>query len=96
MIKNEHAAAYLKALGHPLRIGIVQELLKGSKKVGELECLLNVSQSNISQHFLLLRMNGIIDFRRKGTAKLYFLKEPERIRCIMDALEVQNQEKCDQ
>jgi DNA-binding transcriptional ArsR family regulator len=35
MEKNEVSASIFKALGHPLRVGIVRELLKGEKCVGD-------------------------------------------------------------
>lgn len=93
MTENEQAASYLKALGHPMRLRMVQELLKGSKNVGEVERSLNILQANVSQHLSILRINGIVDSSRKGTIKEYFLKEPKKIQHIMDALKGDEHQK---
>jgi ArsR family transcriptional regulator, arsenate/arsenite/antimonite-responsive transcriptional repressor len=89
--ENEENASYLKALGHPTRLMIAQELLRGPKNVGEVERSLNIGQANTSQHLYILRINGIVDSRRKGNIKVYSLKEPKKIRRIIDALETCNQ-----
>jgi DNA-binding transcriptional ArsR family regulator len=91
VIEDEQAASYLKALGHPVRIRMVQELLKGPKNVGEVERSLGISQANASQHLSILRINGIVGFTRKGNIKMYSLKEPKKIQNIMDALKAGEQ-----
>lgn len=93
MLVDEQAASYFKALGHPVRIRIVQELLKGPKNVGEVEHSLNISQANASQYLFILRINGIVESSRRGNVKVYSLKEPNKIQHIMDALELDKQEK---
>ena len=86
MIEDEQTASYLKAFGHPVRLRIVQELLKGPKNVGEVERSLNILQANASQHLSILRINGIVNSSRKGNIKIYSLKEPKKIQSIMNAL----------
>lgn len=88
MTKNDQTASYLKALAHPIRLSIAKELLKGPKSVGEVERTLQIGQANTSQHLTLLRMNGIVDWTRKGTVKEYSLMEPERIQIILNAIEI--------
>ena len=49
MVQNEITASYLKALGHPVRLMIARELIKGRKCVGEVESTLSIRQANASQ-----------------------------------------------
>ena len=86
MIKDEQIASYLHALSHPVRLEIVQELLKGPKNVSEVQHALKISQANTSQHLSVLRFNGVVGCTKKGTIKVYSLKEPEKIHCIMAIL----------
>ncbi len=87
MVQNEMTASYLKALGHPVRLMIARELIKGQKCVGEVESTLSIRQANASQHLSILKINGIVDCKRDGNLKYYFLKEPQKIQQLIDILE---------
>ncbi len=92
MSQNETTASYLKALGHPVRLMIARELIKGQKCVGEVESTLNIRQANASQHLSILKINGIVDCIRKGNLKCYFLKNPQKIQQLIDILEEKSPE----
>jgi len=65
----------LKAITHPVRIRILNELSKGVKCVSDFEDFLDgVSQPNISQHLSKLRKAGIIDYFIDGRLRCYFMK----------------------
>ncbi len=81
-------AELLKALSHPERLRILEELTTGVKCVSDIEEFLQVKQSNISQHLSLLRRLGIIDYYIDGRLRCYFLKDP----IIPDLIEVLNKE----
>lgn len=66
----------LKAIAHPMRIKIIEELSKGVKCVSDIEKFLGLSQPNVSQHLSLLRAFGIIDFYMDGRLRCYFLRNP--------------------
>jgi len=66
----------LRAIAHPVRIKILEELLKGVKCVSDLEEFLEISQPNVSQHLSLLKHYGIIDYYVDGRLRCYFLKDP--------------------
>ncbi|MCL5023025.1 MAG: metalloregulator ArsR/SmtB family transcription factor [Nitrospirae bacterium] len=66
----------LKIIAHPVRIKILQELVKGVKCVSDFQDFLEISQPNVSQHLSLLRTRGIIDFYVDGRLKCYFLVDP--------------------
>jgi len=74
----------LKTIAHPVRVRILEELLKGVKCVSDFEEFLEISQPNVSQHLGALRRQGLIDFYVDGRLKCYFLKDP----IIPDILEI--------
>jgi ArsR family transcriptional regulator len=69
----------LKALAHPARLFIVEELQKEERCVNELTGMLDFDTSTISKHLSILRNAGIVDDRRDGTKSIYYLKVP----CIL-------------
>ncbi len=84
-LKNK--ANLLKILSHPVRLLILKELAGGVKCVGEMEELLSISQSNISQHLAVLRHNQILDCYENGTLRCYYLKMPELVKALFAFLE---------
>jgi ArsR family transcriptional regulator len=74
----------LKAIAHPARIAILEELSKGVKCVSDFEDFLEISQPSISQHLAALRHTDIIDFFIDGRLRCYFLKDP----LILDLLDI--------
>ncbi|MEW6108920.1 MAG: metalloregulator ArsR/SmtB family transcription factor [Nitrospirota bacterium] len=72
----QHRVEVLKVIAHPVRIRILEELLKGVKCVSDFEDFLEISQPNVSQHLSLLRRYGVIDFYMDGRLRCYFLKDP--------------------
>ena len=66
----------LKIIAHPVRIKILEELMKGVKCVSDFEEFLEISQPNVSQHLSLLRRFGVIDYYIDGRLKCYFLRDP--------------------
>ena len=79
-----HRVEVMKTIAHPVRIRILEELLKGVKCVSDFEDFLEISQPNVSQHLSLLRRQGLIDHYTDGRLKCFFLKDP----IIPDLLEI--------
>lgn len=71
------ATALLKAMSNPARLLVLCQLAEGEKSVGELEKVVDLSQSALSQHLALLRNRGLVTFRRAGQAIYYSLSGPE-------------------
>ena len=67
------AAALLKAMSNPVRLVVLCQLAEGEKSVGELERVVDVSQSALSQHLALLRHRGLVGSRRAGQTIFYSL-----------------------
>lgn len=85
-ITPKEKANFLKMLAHPTRLMILEELVKGVKCVNDIEELLEVRQSNVSQHLAMLRYGGLVDFYQKGKKRCYFLTESEIIKTIIKGL----------
>jgi len=82
-IDYKQGAQLFKALAHPTRLLIVEKLLEEEKCVSDIHELVDVSQPNISQHLNILRFSGIVDYRQEGNLRCYFLKEPQRIKKLV-------------
>jgi len=80
-------AEKLRALAHPVRLRIVMELLKDTKCVKEMRELTDVRQPNVSQHLQVLRHGGLVNYRREGTSRCYFLTSRPLIRKLIALLE---------
>ncbi len=66
-----------KALGHPLRLAIVDRLKIGEMSAAELIEELELSKANLSKHMGLLTRGGIVEPRREGRQLYYRLTDPE-------------------
>jgi DNA-binding transcriptional ArsR family regulator len=71
------ASKLLKAMGNERRLLILCHLALGEKSVGELESLVELSQSALSQHLARLRRDGLVRTRRSAQTIYYSLKGEE-------------------
>lgn len=69
------SAKILKSLGNVKRLEIVYHLQDGEKRVCELEKLMNISQSALSQHLAILRAARIVVTRRSAQSIYYSLAD---------------------
>lgn len=83
--KADQAAFLLKALSNDKRLMIVCVLSAGEQCVGDLEKVVGLSQSALSQHLARLRRDGIVDTRREAQTIYYSLSDP-RIDCVLQCL----------
>ena len=65
----------LKALANDKRLLIMCALLRGEKCVGELEDIVDLSQSALSQHLARLRRDRLVSTRRDAQTIYYSLQE---------------------
>ena len=75
--ERELAAEVLKALAHPVRLGVIELLENGEKTCKELFAQLGCSQSMMSQQLKILNQQGLVSIRREGTLKYCSLKNPD-------------------
>ena len=69
-------AAFFKALAHPVRIRLLELLVKGDKSVQELTDALGVEQPVVSQQLAVLRANNIVSGRKEGVSVRYSVRDP--------------------
>ncbi|MFH0854977.1 MAG: metalloregulator ArsR/SmtB family transcription factor [Candidatus Omnitrophota bacterium] len=61
----------LKALGHPVRLKMVEGLLGHECNVTRMVKALNLPQSTVSQHLGILKNRGIVRIRKEGVKVCY-------------------------
>jgi ArsR family transcriptional regulator, virulence genes transcriptional regulator len=66
-----------KALGHPVRLAIVDRLNHDETSAADLIADLGTSKANLSKHMMLLAHAGIVESRRDGRQLFYRLTDPE-------------------
>jgi len=74
---SQFKAEFFKALAHPLRIRILDELRRGEVGVNELCARLDVEQSTLSQQLAVLRSRSIVVGRKDGQSVFYSVRDPE-------------------
>ena len=67
------AAQLLKALANEKRLQVLCLLAEGERSVGEINAMLDLSQSALSQHLAVLREEGLVQTRREAQVIYYSL-----------------------
>ncbi|MGQ0676327.1 MAG: ArsR/SmtB family transcription factor [Rhodospirillales bacterium] len=82
------ASALLKAMSNERRLLILCYLAGGERPVGELEKLVGLSQSALSQHLARLRREGLVTTRRAAQTIFYSLmgEESQAVMATLHAL----------
>lgn len=71
-LKQNEIANMAKAIGHPARIAILQQLIKANECIcGDLVSELGLAQATISQHLKELKATGIIQGTIEGASVCY-------------------------
>jgi len=68
-------AAFFKALAHPVRIRILEELVDGERSVQEIQSALGLDQPVVSQQLSVLRANNVVVGRKTGVSVRYTLRD---------------------
>jgi len=83
-------AGILKAMAHPSRLCIVDELSRGERCVNELTQVIGSDISTVSKHLSVLRSAGIIADEKRGAQVFYHLRIPCVLRffeCVGEILQ---------
>ena len=86
----EARAEIVKALAHPTRLFIVQELSKGERCVCELREEIGADFSTVSKHLSILKNAGLVQDDKRGLQVYYRLRCPCILRffdCIESVLQ---------
>ncbi len=73
---SEVKAELFKALAHPARVRVLEVLVDGERSVGDLQPLVGIESSHLSQQLGVLRRAGLVTTRREGSSVYYALRDP--------------------
>ena len=80
LTRYEARARVIKALAHPTRLFIVEELARGERCVCELREMVGADLSTVSKHLAVLKNAGILSDERRGAQVFYRLRVP----CVLN------------
>ncbi len=78
--RYESQARIMKALAHPTRLFIVDELARGERCVCELTEMVGVEMPTVSRHLSQLKAAGILEDEKRGSQVFYRLRVP----CVLN------------
>ncbi len=73
---SEVKAELFKALGHPARVRILEVLASGERTVSDIQPLVGIESSHLSQQLGVLRRAGVVTNRKDGSSVIYSLSDP--------------------
>lgn len=74
--RYEARTQVLKALAHPTRLWMAEQLAEGERCVCEFVEVINADFSTISKHLTVLKQAGIVEDEKRGKQVFYRLKVP--------------------
>lgn len=80
-----HAVELLKAMANEWRLMILCQLAEGEKTVSELQSVLGLSQSALSQHLAILRRERIVRSRKHAQSVSYSISGDDATK-VMETL----------
>jgi DNA-binding transcriptional ArsR family regulator len=69
-------AAFFRALAHPVRIRILEQLRQGPRSVQDLQEALALDQPSVSQQLAVLRARNLVVKTKTGTTVHYAVRDP--------------------
>ncbi len=95
-ILYEAKAAVLKALAHPTRLWMAEQLAGGEKCVCEFVEVMDFDFSTISRHLAVLKRAGIVEVDKRGKQVFYQLKVPcllNFMNCVEAVIKAQSRDQ---
>jgi ArsR family transcriptional regulator len=96
--RHEARAKIIKAIAHPSRLFIIEELNKQERCVGELTEMIGADASTVSKHLSVLKNAGLVMVEKRGNSIFYQLRVPcimQFIGCVEDVLSANAKEHRD-
>jgi ArsR family transcriptional regulator len=78
----EAKADLFRALAHPARIRALEVLAEGERSVGELQPLVGLESSHLSQQLAVLRRAGLVVTRKEGSSVIYAIRDPQLVELL--------------
>jgi ArsR family transcriptional regulator len=82
------AAKLLRALANEHRLLILCHLAQGESSVGQLQSVVGLSQSALSQHLAVLREEGLVATRRESQTIWYRIDDPAALRVVQTLADI--------
>ena len=82
---SEIKAELFRALAHPARIRALGLLADGERSVGELQPLVGIESSHLSQQLGVLRRAGLVTTRKAGSSVIYAIRDRELVKLLATA-----------
>jgi ArsR family transcriptional regulator len=79
---SEVKAELFRALAHPARIRALEVLAEGERSVGELQPLVGIEASHLSQQLGVLRRAGLVTTRKEGSTVHYAIRDRELVELL--------------
>jgi DNA-binding transcriptional ArsR family regulator len=79
---SEIKAELFKALAHPARIRVLELLAEGERTVGDMQPLVGLESSHLSQQLGVLRRARLVTTRKAGAAVFYSIRDPELVELL--------------
>lgn len=75
-VRYEARAKVLKAMAHPSRLFIIDQLADGERCVCELTEMIGADKSTVSKHLSVLKSAGLVSDEKRGLQVFYTLRVP--------------------
>lgn len=83
---TDSIARLLKAVANGRRLGILCELTDGERSVSDLQDVIGISQSALSQHLARLRRDGLVVTRRDAQ-NIFYRVSANYVQALLDYLD---------
>lgn len=87
---QEFKAQFFRALGHPIRIKILEILVRRGHTVQALQDALGLDQPIVSQQLAVLRNRNIVSGQKEGLSVTYTLRDPQIAELLLVARQIFN------
>lgn len=81
--RSEARAEIIKAMAHPSRLVMLEELSKGERCVCDLQEFVGADMSTVSKHLSIMKSAGLVLDDKRGTSVFYSLRTP----CVLNFLD---------
>jgi DNA-binding transcriptional ArsR family regulator len=82
---SEIKAELFKALAHPARIRVLELLSDGEVTVSEMQPLVGIESSHLSQQLAVLRRARLVTTRKEGSTVFYAIKDTALVELLVVA-----------
>jgi ArsR family transcriptional regulator len=79
---SELKAELFKALAHPARVRVLELLADGERSVSDMQPIVGIETSHLSQQLGVLRRAGLLATRKEGSSVIYAIRDPQLVELL--------------